>query len=263
MAHHGSVAGKPAVARQLLLQLFAGALVPFIYSSGELRATIAARSPLWWESALYAAATALWFGAHYALHRSLLFCVLPHLCFGVLFANITQWNHIQEAATPAGPVPDAPAPRSFVAHQAGACVDCAHNNVAWSLLCICLNFQTLHHILPGVSHHHFLWNAKLRAVIMDFLREEGIEVNIAAPLEAVASHVRWLSKVGQRAAATGRQQNGGAHPGAPPAVPAESAVKRCPFSAVSTAVSRRISMPRGMEPAAVGTSLRPSPLLVT
>ena len=126
-----------------------------------------------------------------------------------------------------------------------------------------LNFQTLHHILPGVSHHHFLWNAKLRAVIMDFLREEGIEVNIAAPLEAVASHVRWLSKVGQRAAATGRQQNGGAHPGMPPAVPAESAVKRCPFSAVSTAVSRRISMPRGMEPAAVGTSLRPSPLLVT
>ena len=253
-AHGASRLGRGQARRAwLLLQLFAGGSSRSSLEWRARRDDRCARAAVVGNPALYAAATALWFGAHYALHRSLLFCVLPHMCFGVLFANITQWNHIQEAATPTGPIPDAPAPRSLSRTQAGACVDCAHNNVAWSLLCICLNFQTLHHILPGVSHHHFLWNAKLRAVIMDFLREEGIGVNIAAPVEAVASHVRWLSKVG---AACNRPANKAAVwlPGAPSAVTAKSAVSAAPSPAVSTAVSRRPSMPGGMEPAAVGTS---------
>ena len=180
----------------------------FFYSAADVADVIATRKPAWIESAVYLVLTLGWFGLHYSWHGSLFWCALPHVVFGVCFSNITQWNHIQEAAT-APVLLDVPSPGSFVSHQASACVDCAHDSTAWSILTIFLNFQTLHHILPGISHHHFLWNHELRSVIVGFLEEEQILLQMAKPSELVASHMSWLCHVGSTAAAVGRRARDG------------------------------------------------------
>lgn len=204
LAHHGSVAAGPVAPWQMVTQLIAGAFVCFFYSTADVISVIRTRQPAWEESAAYLAFTLLWFASHYALHGSLFWCALPHLAFGICFSNITQWNHIQEEAT-AAVLLDVPQPRSFIAHQASACVDCAHDSTAWSLFTIFLNFQTLHHILPGISHHHFLWDKELRGAIVGFLEEEKILLHMAAPSEIIATHYSWLCEVGGKAAAAGRE----------------------------------------------------------
>eukprot|EP01047_Picozoa_sp_COSAG01_P040317 COSAG01_NODE_3386_length_6153_cov_89.762471_5_plen_360_part_00 len=187
---------------QLLTQLVGGAFVSFFYSAADVVNVIYTAQPEWQESAAYIVLTCSWFATHYARHGSLFWCVVPHLAFGVCFSNITQWNHIQERATT--PVLlDVPRPKSFMAHQASACVDCAYDSVLWSICTIFLNFQTLHHILPGISHHHFLWDQQLRTAIVQFLEEEGILLKMESPGKLIAAHMSWLCEVGGKAATEG------------------------------------------------------------
>jgi len=204
MAHHGSLERGPLTQYQLYLQLVGGTMVAFFYSAADVLKVLTMRKPEWQESALYLLLTAMWFGIHYMLHGSIFWCVIPHFAFGICFSNITQWNHIQEEAT-TEVLLDAPRPGSFISHQASACIDCAHDSALWSLLTIFLNFQTFHHILPNISHHHFLWNHQVRTAILEFLKEEGIPLTMMNPLECALSHYSWLTKVGAAAAAVGRQ----------------------------------------------------------
>jgi fatty acid desaturase len=202
LAHHATVAAGAAARFQLLTQLVGGAFVSFFYSAADAVDVIYTAQPEWQESAAYIVLTCSWFATHYARHGSLFWCVVPHLAFGVCFSNITQWNHIQERATT--PVLlDVPRPKSFMAHQASACVDCAYDSVLWSICTIFLNFQTLHHILPGISHHHFLWDQQLRTAIVQFLEEEGILLKMESPGKLVAAHMSWLCEVGGKAATEG------------------------------------------------------------
>ena len=134
------------------------------------------------------------FSFHFYLNNcNLLLTYIPVATFGIVFVFITQLSHIQEACIDQDKVLERPP--NFTKHQIKSCFDYDHNNLFVSAFSIFLNYQTYHHLLPGISHFHFT-NKQFIQDVNRFLQREGIkEVEINTFLNVVKGYFTYMVKL--------------------------------------------------------------------
>ncbi|KAG5680988.1 hypothetical protein PVAND_010462 [Polypedilum vanderplanki] len=75
-------------------------------------------------------------------------------------------------------------------------VDYAINSVLTQLAVGSLNFQTVHHLFPGVLQHHY---PLIQDIIYDECRKNNVKYNTKETLiEAVAAHIQFLKNMGEK-----------------------------------------------------------------
>lgn len=116
---------------------------------------------------------------------------------GVTLAVVFQLAHcVEEAAFPANAdlAGDAPVALDFARMQLDSTVDFARGNrvVTWYLGG--LNYQTIHHLFPRISHIHY---PALSRIIEQVCTEHGVAYRTTGTfMQALASHQRWLKRMG-------------------------------------------------------------------
>ena len=119
---------------------------------------------------------------------------------GILLALVFQMAHVVEEA--AFPLPDASGRQldtPWAIHQMETTVDFARGNRALSWLIGGLNFQIEHHLFPRISHVHYPAVAR---VVEQTCREFGVPYREHRSFGAgIASHYRWLRRLGMPVAA--------------------------------------------------------------
>lgn len=196
--HHVAVPWRWAHGLQWAVVTVYSPLVAFFYSFGEGQASALCDG----ESVGYVLAAAALFGSHGWLHAGAfgawvwLPTLTPFFAFGACFVFITQLSHVQHDAVPDGPLLAAP-DVGFVQHQVRTCVDYSHGwaGLPVAVLSIFLNFQTYHHLLPGVSHFHFL---TLKPVLDAALAEHGIVLQHASFGQVVRRHFGYMAALSSR-----------------------------------------------------------------
>jgi linoleoyl-CoA desaturase len=117
---------------------------------------------------------------------------------GVLLAVVFQLAHcVEEAEFPAAPA-DGVVEKPWAVHQVETTVDFARGNRLLTWLLGGLNFQVEHHLFPRVSHVHYPALSKL---VEQTCREFGVRYREHRSfLAGVASHYRWLRRMGSATA---------------------------------------------------------------
>ncbi len=87
-------------------------------------------------------------------------------------------------------------PREWARHQVETTVDFARGSRVLNWYLGGLNFQTEHHLLPGVCHVHY---RRISPVFEQLCAEHGLRYNANRTLWlALRSHARWLHEMGQK-----------------------------------------------------------------
>jgi fatty acid desaturase len=126
---------------------------------------------------------------HWWLHASVVSAVLPFAAFGFVFIQVTQLSHIQ--ADCFSTVLE-PYPTTFVKHQVSTAVDYQHDNFWVAGLCIFLNYQTYHHLFPGMSHFQ-LYTKK--PMIDRILAAHDIQVRTLTFGQALSGYWSYLARL--------------------------------------------------------------------
>jgi linoleoyl-CoA desaturase len=120
---------------------------------------------------------------------------------GVMLSIVFQMAHCVEEAS--FPMPESDTGRmtsSFAIHQIETTVDFAPDNRVLSWLVGGLNFQIEHHLFPQVCHIHY---RAISPLVKETCREFGVRYNVHKSfLAGVASHYRWLRRMGVAEATT-------------------------------------------------------------
>eukprot|EP00755_Sulcionema_specki_P012107 Sspe_Gene.50538::Locus_28132_Transcript_2_2_Confidence_0.800_Length_1528::g.50538::m.50538 len=75
-------------------------------------------------------------------------------------------------------------------------VDYAHGNKLMTWLCGALNYQTVHHLFPGVTQYHY---PRLAPVIMEVCKKHNVKYNALPTFsDAFFAHLRYLREMGQQ-----------------------------------------------------------------
>lgn len=90
-------------------------------------------------------------------------------------------------------------PLGFLEHQLATTADFGRGNPLVTFLVGGLNYQTVHHLSPKVSHIHY---PALSQELVAFCTEHGLEYRVQSTPHALASHYRHLLKLGRGAAET-------------------------------------------------------------
>jgi linoleoyl-CoA desaturase len=129
----------------------------------------------------------------------LLFYAVAALTMGIVMSIVFQLAHAVEAAEFPMPIDGTTEmEHAWAVHQAETTVDFARRSsiVAWLLGG--LNFQIEHHLLPKICHIHF---PALSRIVEQTCREFGVKYREHATFRAgLASHFRWLRRMGMRTA---------------------------------------------------------------
>ena len=154
----------------LLVQLIAGKLLFIAWAFGV---------PLlfhsWWVVLLFYATTSLVLGTALAVVFMLAHCV-------------------EEAEFPELPE-TARLPRSWAVHQVQTTVDFARGNRLLTWYVGGLNFQIEHHLFPHICHVHY---PRIAEIVQGACVEFGVRYTAHASfIGALASHWRWLRRMGQ------------------------------------------------------------------
>ena len=135
------------------------------------------------------------------------FYALTAAVAGVLLALVFQMAHVVEEA--AFPVPGADGLKidtPWAVHQLETTVDFARGNRVLSWMIGGLNFQIEHHLFPRISHVHYPMVAR---VVEAACREFGMPYREHRSFAAgIASHYRWLRRLGSPLAAAAAQEAG-------------------------------------------------------
>jgi hypothetical protein len=75
-----------------------------------------------------------------------------------------------------------------------ACTRWNNDSLLISAISIFLNFQTYHHLLPGISHFHFL-DKTFVSVINEFLEESGEKVEISTFGKVVKGYFQYMARL--------------------------------------------------------------------
>lgn len=193
--HHPDVPWSKLHSIQAWTVHFFAPLITFVYSPDATVKSLWLRSPRWGESVLYLLGVIAIFGGHFAVHRDVFLMLLPHFSFGFSFLTVTQWSHLQEECVTAVLL-DAPPGEDFLGHQSRTCLDYAHGRFVTTVCSIWLNYQTYHHLFPGVSHFHF-FNPRVKRQIDACLVKHGIPVPTGdrSAVSVVAGYVQYLRKL--------------------------------------------------------------------
>ena len=162
--------------------------------------------PRGWDLALFLGGKALFltlaFGIPLLFHSVwavALYFGVTALVLGMVLSVVFQMAHAVEGAEFPLPRPDSGRmENAWAVHQAETTVDFARGSrvVAWLLGG--LNFQIEHHLFPRICHVNYPAMSKL---VEDTCREFGVKyVEHASFRAGLASHFRWLRRMGQPAA---------------------------------------------------------------
>jgi linoleoyl-CoA desaturase len=130
----------------------------------------------------------------------LLFYLLVTGLLGVIMSVVFQLAHCVEEAD--FPLPDPATHRmenSWAIHQAQTTVDFARRSKILSWYLGGLNFQIEHHLFPHVCHVHY---PAISKIVEATCEEYGVRYSVHRTfLAGLASHFRWLRRMGQSAPA--------------------------------------------------------------
>jgi linoleoyl-CoA desaturase len=165
--------------------------------------------PRGWSLLELVASKALFFGWAFVvpllLHGfwiTLAFYALTWFIVGVVLSVVFQLAHCVEEAE--FPQPDAGGERiagGWAMHQVHTTVDFAQGGSLLTWYLGGLNFQIEHHLLPKICHVHY---PALSPIVQQACADFGVRyVTQERFLGAVASHWRWLRRMGRPAAAAG------------------------------------------------------------
>jgi linoleoyl-CoA desaturase len=124
---------------------------------------------------------------HHVLLGYLLVSVVVSLCLAITF----QAAHCVELAE----FPDASSAKTdWAEHQVRTSVDFGSGTSWWSQLIGGLDLQTVHHLFPRVAHVQL---AELAPIVAEVSEKHGLRYHVLPGMgAAVASHARWLRKLG-------------------------------------------------------------------
>ena len=157
-----------------------------------------------WERAVFWGGKAFFYGAWYAAPAFLSPWSLGQLAglwlvaeavTGWLLAFMFQVAHVVEGVDwlrvddRTGKVPT-----GWAAGQVATSADFCHGSWFWTHFSGGLNYQTAHHLFPGVCHCHY---PAITPIIMETCAEFGLKYNVYATFpDAVRGHFKYLEKVG-------------------------------------------------------------------
>lgn len=129
----------------------------------------------------------------------LFYLVVTHIQ-GVVLGVVFQLAHcVEEAGFPMPREDTGRMETSWAAHQVGTTVDFAQRNRLLSWFIGGLNFQIEHHLFPQICHVHY---RSLAPLVEETCREFGLKYSANETfLAGVASHFRWLRRMGMAATA--------------------------------------------------------------
>lgn len=114
---------------------------------------------------------------------------------GVVLSVVFQLAHCVEEADFPMADPDSPAMGPWAGHQAATTVDFSRSNGLMSWLLGGLNFQVEHHLFPQICHVHY---PQISAIVEQTCRDCQVPFRTHPSfLAGVASHYRWLRRMGQ------------------------------------------------------------------
>lgn len=159
--------------------------------------------PRGWRLVEFWAGKVLFFGWAFALPMCLhpwwvvlLGYAVTSVVLSFVLVLVFQLAHsVEEAALPPLPANTQQVPRAWAVHQVNATVDFARGN---RLLCWYvggLNFQIEHHLFPRICHVHY---PQLAPIVQQTCAEFGVRYSAhESLLGALASHARWLRRMGR------------------------------------------------------------------
>lgn len=130
--------------------------------------------------------------------QGLLVYLVAMFSLGVALAVVFQLAHcVEEAEFPSttGLSAAAPVEKEFVRMQLDSTVDFARGNPVVTWFLGGLNYQTVHHLFPRISHVHY---PALSRIVEQVCAEHGVAYRTTGTFrQALASHYRWLKRMGQ------------------------------------------------------------------
>ncbi len=117
----------------------------------------------------------------------------------ILIAVFQLAHSVEEAAHPALPPGANEVPSAWAVHQVETTVDFSRKNRLLSWYVGGLNFQIEHHLFPRISHVHY---PRIADIVETTCAEYGVRYSVhQSVLSAIASHWRWLRRMGRGAPA--------------------------------------------------------------
>ena len=128
----------------------------------------------------------------------LLFAVWTYLVLGMTMAIVFQLAHVvEEADFPVVTGDPARASTDFMRHQVATTIDFAPQNKLLNWYLGGLNYQIEHHLFPQICHLHY---PAIAPIVEAVCRKHGVPyVSLPTFRAALASHVRWLYRMGRPA----------------------------------------------------------------
>jgi len=124
--------------------------------------------------------------------------VLQDLICGYYLAFNFQVSHIStEAFFPCSDKIDPNLRDEWAIAQVVTSVDYGHENGIWAFLSGALNYQTIHHLFPGVSQYHY---PAIAPIVKDICKQWKIPFNhVEGGLPAAfAMHIKYLKEMGNK-----------------------------------------------------------------
>jgi linoleoyl-CoA desaturase len=170
--------------------------------------------PRGWNLVIFVAGKVVFFGLAlgiplqlHSFGTVLAFYLISGLVAGLVLSVVFQVAHCVEEAEFHIPHEETGSlEHAWAVHQAETSVNFSRNSRVVSWLVGGLNFQIEHHLFPRISHVHY---PAISGLVEDTCREFGIEYTVHRSFWAgIASHFRWLRRMGQPDASGGREVEG-------------------------------------------------------
>ncbi|MGB7413668.1 MAG: acyl-CoA desaturase [Thermosynechococcaceae cyanobacterium] len=121
---------------------------------------------------------------------------ISHMVYGFIVCSVFMLAHVVESVDyPAIDHSNNTVEDEWAILQVKTSADFAPDNAFLNWYLGGLNFQTIHHLFPDVCHIHY---RQLAPIVAEVCAEHGVQYNVYDTLgSSVASHYRWLKRLGQ------------------------------------------------------------------
>ena len=132
--------------------------------------------------------------AAHGLVSGLLFYVVSQFVLGVALSTVFQLAHCLEEARFVVPPTEGQIEIDYATHQLETTVDFAPGNRLATWYLGGLNYQTVHHLFPRISHVHY---PALASIVEETAADHGLTYRSHPTVRsALVSHYRWMKRMG-------------------------------------------------------------------
>jgi linoleoyl-CoA desaturase len=172
------------------------------YFGRKIHTTIIKKQDYTWKTNVVFLTAKIWFMiAYLAIPIALLGVfqgLLGFACFvftcGFLSSIVFQLAHVVETSNYVYPEKGTNIVRApWAVKQVEETCDFATDNKVVTALVGGLNFQTIHHLFPNISHIHY---PAIQPIVVDACRDHGIVYNHLSLIDVYKSHMRKVKKLG-------------------------------------------------------------------